>query len=111
MSEHAYETDASAEGFWSGLGLRSAIAKSIFSLALTGTVASMTIALYEAMTAAHGPRSPDSVHGLVAPFNNHGTLVYISTTHSLWLNTAFFVFFPCLIVTLFFVIRSRSRKS
>jgi hypothetical protein len=71
--------------------------KAIFAIALFGTVTSLSIGLGEVFSASNGPMIADPAKGLVVPFNDHGTTVYISRVQDAWLNGAWWVYFPCFI--------------
>ena len=50
--------------------------------------------------AVHGPLSPDPVHGLVMPYNNHGVIHYITNELSIWIDRLFWGaagFFLCVL--------------
>ena len=54
-----------------------------------GAMVCFAIGIVEAISASHGPLTPAFAQGLVIPFNNHGTIHYISHTHQVWLVRAF----------------------
>lgn len=43
--------------------------------------------------AVKGPLTPDVVHGLVTPYNNHGVIHYVTPELSAWITTVFFAGF------------------
>jgi hypothetical protein len=107
LGEHAYETDDPPGSFWSGMHLRSTLARAVFIVAMTGTVSAVLIGIRANLTATHGPLVPDVQHGLTVPYNNHGTTRYISETHSIVIDASAAVFFPCFITVFAFSRRAR----
>lgn len=58
--------------------------KRAIGMAKAGGLISLVVTLYETYFTSRGPLSPDMTHGIVVPWNNHGTIHYITESRLIW---------------------------
>jgi hypothetical protein len=73
----------------------------VVGIGFTGCAISFALLMIFNSRALKGAQSPDPAHALTAPYNNHGTMLYISNDLSLWISIAFWSFMVFLLCTVF----------